>query len=250
MKNITTIILIISITLLTSGCDQFDKSKAFEKVENQSTKKTSLEKKQAPVTTNKKNASNSKQKEEKVKQVNPLVNKDNVVDTVVGKNKNDNPSVKPNNSYKPTSPVISEASKSAISFNIDIDENNKELVDAVEELKQNYEDKILTINKFYSDKKNELENNFQKKVDDAKHNLLSLVKKFEEKCKVFTSKNITHCKSLKQTIEESRNIIDKGDYELKIMREKMIESQEKELASEQVLFQKSILNLKNSFIYK
>ena len=96
MKNITTIILIISITLLTSGCDQFDKSKAFEKVENQSTKKTSLEKKQAPVTTNKKNASNSKQKEEKVKQVNPLVNKDNKIPYLVDQHllENDNAEIK------------------------------------------------------------------------------------------------------------------------------------------------------------
>lgn len=242
MNKTIRLVIISTLLFFISGCDKFDKSKTFEKVDNISKKEATLEKKE-------KESKNKSLLVESQKKVD--INKPKEVEAVIKPISVNNNEMQYNQEVAlSSSNKTVNTSNSSISFSIDIDDTNKELVEAVENLKENYNSKIVKINKFYHDKKNELENNFQKKVNDAKDNLSTLVNTFEQKCKIFNSENITHCKSLKNTIEESRNIIDKGDYELKIMREKLNKSQEQELASELILFQKNLLNIKNSFIYK
>lgn len=135
-----------------------------------------------------------------------------------------------------------------VDYSIKIDENNIELVNAVKKLTSIYSKKVKDIKSFYKDKRLELDTNYVDVVNTSRKNLETLTSKFKNDCSIFTKENIKICNKLKLTIDESRNVVEKGDYEIINMRKKMEISEKRELAAELITLQKRILVAKNSFI--
>jgi hypothetical protein len=134
-------------------------------------------------------------------------------------------------------------------FNIQIDKDDIELVKIISILETQYNKEKQNALEFYTKKMTELDNNFIKQLDDAKNNLNTVSSKFNSKCKIFTTSNIEQCNKMKNIIDDSTNIVAKGDFEIKNILSSMKKNKHKELTSLEVEFQKSVLDAKNEYIF-